>query len=261
MSGTIIAVGAGTGISVSADAVGLAASGVTAGTYGDDEATRTLTHSDVFDVPQITVDAYGRITSAFTKTLTLPASGDTHYTTGIAAGGSGATANAATSNPYIAIRDNSTHRGQVQIKGGGATTVSSDANGVITITSTDTNTHRSITDSVSTSNSSTAASATAVKTAYDKAVSAYNLANGKTSNTGTVTSVATGVGLTGGSITGSGTIKAKLKSETASTLDSSSMGSTSGRQYAVGVDKSGYLSVIFHGLIIIHNIAQEQVYL
>lgn len=67
--------------------------------------------------------------------------------------------------------------------------------------------------------------------------------NAKTSNTGTVTSVATGVGLTGGTITGSGTVKAKLKSETASTLDSAAMGSTSGRQYAVGVDKSGYLSV------------------
>ena len=67
--------------------------------------------------------------------------------------------------------------------------------------------------------------------------------NAKTSNVGTVTSVATGVGLTGGTITGSGTVKAKLKSETASTLDSAAMGSTSGRQYAVGVDKSGYLSV------------------
>lgn len=67
--------------------------------------------------------------------------------------------------------------------------------------------------------------------------------NAKTSNTGTVTSVATGAGLTGGTITGSGTIKAKLKSETASTLDSTAMGSTANRQYAVGVDKSGYLSV------------------
>lgn len=35
----------------------------------------------------------------------------------------------------------------------------------------------------------------------------------------------------------------KLKSDTASTLDSASMGSTSSRQYAVGLDKSGYLSV------------------
>lgn len=38
-------------------------------------------------------------------------------------------------------------------------------------------------------------------------------------------------------------ISLKLKSDTASTLDSTSMGSTSSRQYAVGLDKSGYLSV------------------
>lgn len=67
--------------------------------------------------------------------------------------------------------------------------------------------------------------------------------NAKTSNSGTVTKVSTGVGLTGGDITSSGTVKAKLKSETASTLDSAAMGSTASRQYAVGVDKSGYLSV------------------
>ena len=59
--------------------------------------------------------------------------------------------------------------------------------------------------------------------------------------TGTVTSIATGVGLTGGTITTSGTIKTKLKSETASTLDSAAMGATASRQYAVGVDKNGYL--------------------
>ena len=58
-----------------------------------------------------------------------------------------------------------------------------------------------------------------------------------------VTSVAAGVGLTGGTITGTGTIKAKLKSETAHTADSASLTNTANRQYAVGIDKSGYLSV------------------
>ena len=64
-----------------------------------------------------------------------------------------------------------------------------------------------------------------------------------TGNTGTVTSVATGAGLTGGTITGSGTIKADLKSETKSTLEAASMGSTANKQYAVGLDKNGDLSV------------------
>lgn len=67
--------------------------------------------------------------------------------------------------------------------------------------------------------------------------------NDKIARVGAVTSVATGVGLAGGPITSSGTIKASLKSETASSLASASMGSTAGRQYAVGVDKDGYLSV------------------
>ena len=67
--------------------------------------------------------------------------------------------------------------------------------------------------------------------------------SGYTKNTGTVTSVSAGAGLAGGTITGSGTIKAKVKSETVSELYATDMGSTEGRQYAVGLDKQGYLSV------------------
>ena len=67
--------------------------------------------------------------------------------------------------------------------------------------------------------------------------------NAKTTNTGTVTKVSTGVGLTGGDVTTTGTIKAKLKSETAHIADSATPTNTASRQYAVGVDKSGYLSV------------------
>ena len=64
-----------------------------------------------------------------------------------------------------------------------------------------------------------------------------------TNNTGTVTSVATGAGLTGGTVTTSGTIKANLVSDTASTLEAESMGTTANRQYAVGIDKNDKLSV------------------
>lgn len=67
--------------------------------------------------------------------------------------------------------------------------------------------------------------------------------NSKTSNTGTVTQVSTGVGLTGGDITTTGTIKAKLRSETALTNDSAAATETSGRVYPVAQDKSGYLAV------------------
>lgn len=61
--------------------------------------------------------------------------------------------------------------------------------------------------------------------------------------TGDKTKISTNNGLTGGNITSSGTVKCDLKSETLSTLATSSRGSTSGREYAVGLDKNGDLSV------------------
>lgn len=67
---------------------------------------------------------------------------DTHYTTGLYVGASGAKSNAATSNgyTYLKLYDDSTSRASFKISGSGATTVSSDASGNITISSTDTNT-------------------------------------------------------------------------------------------------------------------------
>ena len=67
--------------------------------------------------------------------------------------------------------------------------------------------------------------------------------SGYTTNTGTVTKVSTGAGLTGGDVTTTGTIKAKLQSETQSSLTAATRTSTSGREYPVGLDASGNLSV------------------
>lgn len=63
---------------------------------------------------------------------------DTHYTTHLYAG-SGTAANAATANgnTKLTVVDNTTTRNSVTIKGTGGTTVTSDANGVVTINSTD----------------------------------------------------------------------------------------------------------------------------
>lgn len=74
------------------------------------------------------------------KTLTIPSNPNTHWTTRIYAGASGIAANAAAANPYLKVTDDNTYRNQVRFIGGGATTVSSDANGNITISSTDNNT-------------------------------------------------------------------------------------------------------------------------
>lgn len=67
---------------------------------------------------------------------------NTHYTTTLYAGAKDAKSNAATTNgnTYIKLYDDSTVRSQLNIKGSGATSVTTDANGVITISSTDNNT-------------------------------------------------------------------------------------------------------------------------
>ena len=54
----------------------LAASGVTAGSYGP-SANASPAHAGTFSVPYVTVDAKGRVTAASTKTITLP--GDNDY--------------------------------------------------------------------------------------------------------------------------------------------------------------------------------------
>lgn len=63
---------------------------------------------------------------------------NTHYTTKLYAGASGTAANSATTSPYIKVTDDNTYRNQIRLLGGGATSVSSDASGNITITSTNT---------------------------------------------------------------------------------------------------------------------------
>lgn len=60
---------------------------------------------------------------------------------------------------------------------------------------------------------------------------------------GLISSISAGVGLAGGTITSNGTIKCNLKSETPSSLASVNISEIVDRQYAVGVDKNGKLSV------------------
>ena len=102
-----------------------------------------LTGVNFIDQISITKDAAGHVTDvsttshALTKAnitgLGIPAS-DTHYTTHLYAG-SGTAANAATTNgnTKITVVDNTTARDSVTIKGSGTTTVTSDANGAITV--------------------------------------------------------------------------------------------------------------------------------
>lgn len=70
-----------------------------------------------------------------------------------------------------------------------------------------------------------------------------NLIRRKLAENGLVSSIATGVGLVGGNITSTGTIKCNLASETNAHLASNSISDVSNRQYAVTPDKNGRLSV------------------
>ena len=70
---------AGTGLSLSSYKFSLATSGATAGSYGP-SANASPTHGGTFSVPYVTVDTYGRVTAASTKTITLPADSDTKVT-------------------------------------------------------------------------------------------------------------------------------------------------------------------------------------
>lgn len=89
-TGTVTSVTAGTGLNTSADQADsatkgsitttgtlyLTKSGVTAGSYGP-SANATPAYNATFNVPYITVDAYGRVTAASTKTVKIPATDNT----------------------------------------------------------------------------------------------------------------------------------------------------------------------------------------
>ena len=89
-TGTVTSVTAGTGLNTSADQADsatkgsitttgtlyLTKSGVIAGSYGP-SANATPAYNATFDVPYITVDTYGRVTAASTKTVKIPATDNT----------------------------------------------------------------------------------------------------------------------------------------------------------------------------------------
>lgn len=83
-----------------------------------------------------------------TKVGALPFLADSDTQTWMYIGATNAKANEATTNgnTYLKLYDDNTKRAEFKIVGSGATKVSSDANGNITISSTDTNTHQSVAD-------------------------------------------------------------------------------------------------------------------
>lgn len=109
---------------------------------------------------------------------------NTHYTTRIVAGAVNGAANAATTNgnTYINVTDDNIFRSGVVIKGTGATSVTSDASGNITVHSTDTNTWRPIQNtltSTATDQSLSAAQGKALNDKFSSYVPTSRTVNGK----------------------------------------------------------------------------------
>lgn len=130
---------------------GITETGIEEGTYGPSSAV-TGSNGVSINIPKIRVDKYGRVTSISNVSYkSVNTDTDTHYTTHLYAGsGTAANATTANGNTKLTITDDSTVRNSITIKGTGATTVSSDAAGNITINSTDTNTDTKTSSSNST---------------------------------------------------------------------------------------------------------------
>lgn len=121
-------------------------SGSSASCTGNSATATALTTSAGSATQPVYFSSGKPVATTYTLGKSVPSSAvftDTHYTTGLKVGASStATANATATNGnvYLNALDNTTVRDSHKIVGSGATTVTSDANGVITISSTDNNT-------------------------------------------------------------------------------------------------------------------------
>ena len=169
---------------------------------------------------KITVDSTGHVSAATAVAksdivaLGIPGSDtNTHYTTHLYAGTSTGSANATTSNgsTHLIITDDSTVRNRIKITGSGATTVSSDDEGNITIKSTDTNTTYSL------------SGLGGIGTVNGSGSGGLNLSASKSGTTATV----------------SGSLK--LRNSTAASNSSTYTAGGSSKFYSLQIDKDGYL--------------------
>ena len=154
----------------------------------DGSAAKTLNIKAGTNV-SVSSDTSGNITIASTDT-------NTHYTTGITAGASGTTTNATATNPYVKIKDDSTHRSQIRLVGSGVTTVTSDGSGNITISSTDTDTNTTYT----LSDAAETSQRTVTLTGSDGSTSSINVVGQDRKGVSQVASFGTFTGLGGATV-------------------------------------------------------------
>lgn len=109
-------------------------------TKSNSTSTASPSHGGTFTaIDSITYDNYGRVTGVNTKTVTLPADSNTHNTAYLYAGASSGSVNAATTNgnTYLILMDGGSATTRRKISGSTNVSVTSDANGNITITGPD----------------------------------------------------------------------------------------------------------------------------
>lgn len=108
---------------------GGAISGNVSITHADTSSQASVTANGRKYITGVTLDGFGHVTGLTTGTETV-----VHHNTNLVAGATGATANATSSvtNPYLATVDNGKQNTQIQIKGGGRTSVTANG-GIITI--------------------------------------------------------------------------------------------------------------------------------
>jgi len=184
-------------------------SGATAGSYGD-SAAQTPAYGGTFKVPYVTVNATGHVTGISEHTVKIPASDNTD------------TKVTAVGNHYTPAADS-------------AAALSADASSTTPAT-------WGSTDLVTGVNIQRDAKGHVTGVTVD---SIQMPANPNTDNN-TSHAHSAGVGLTvtgSGGTSGTTSYKAKLRSETALTVDSAAATTTSGRVYPVAIDKTGYLAV------------------
>ena len=215
-----------------------------------DTSAQTPGFGETFKVTSGTVDKYGHTKTFAEHTVTIPnatASGDANglmssadYTklSGIASGAEVNTIKTISVNSTNVAPDASRNVNII------IPTALSDFTNDVAVTDVKIQTGDSTSTSVVTNHVATVPLATSSQSGLMSAADKTKL-NGISSGAapGTVTSIATGVGLVGGPITNSGTIKVKLKNETALTRNSSAATETEGRIYPIVQDLSGYLAV------------------
>lgn len=249
---SITGVTAGTGLSGGGTSGGITLSLATV-SRTNNTSTASPAHSGTFTaIDSITTDSYGRVTAVNTKTVTLPSDNNTHNTAYLYAGASNGTANAATTNgnTYLILMDGGSATTRRKISGSTNVSVASDSSGNITITGPDLSgyltSHRTYTSFTGkpTANATPAFGGTVTISQISQSTTGQVSGTDRTITIPSTIATYNGVGLVkpAYSSTNAATLTTTAATNT-TTPTIAAKTTTSGRYYAVEIDKNGVLFV------------------